>query len=286
MKIAITSGKGGTGKTTVSTGLFYVLNKCLKADVQLLDCDVEEPNCHIYIKSRDSESYPINMSIPDIDLDRCTFCGKCKTVCAFNAIVMLSGLKYIEVVEEMCHGCGACSYVCPEGAITDSNKVVGKVSYFDCYGKGDFIEGRMHVGCALQTHVIKATIKHARKEGLILLDSPPGTSCPVIAVVSQSDFVVMVTEPTPFGLYDLKLMTDTVKHLGKRHGIVINKAGLNYTPLYDYIVQNNLNVLGEIPFKKEYALAYSKGEILPEYDEGLTDTYTGIFNAIMDGQTL
>jgi len=199
MRIAITSGKGGTGKTTVSTGLFHVFSKYLKYDVQLLDCDAEEPNCHIFIKSNITASYPVNISIPYIDPGKCTFCGKCKNVCAFNSIVMLPAIKFIEVAEDMCHGCGACSYVCTEGAITETNKAAGKVSYYDCHGKDDFIEGRMNVGSALQTRVIRGTIKHARKEGIVLFDSPPGTSCPVVAAVSQSDFVVMVTEPTLLG---------------------------------------------------------------------------------------
>jgi MinD superfamily P-loop ATPase len=286
MKIAVTSGKGGTGKTTVSTGLFHVFTTYLKYDVQLLDCDAEEPDCHIFIKSNISASYPVNISLPYIDPGKCTFCGKCKKACAFNAIVMLPTIRFIEVVEDMCHGCGACSYVCPEGAITEKNKAAGKVSYHNCHGKDDFIEGRMNVGSALQTRVIRETVKHARQEGIVILDSPPGTSCPVVATVSKADYVVMVTEPTPFGLYDLKLMAGTVKQLGKKHGIVINKSGLNYDPLYEYISQNKITLLGEIPFKKEYAMAYSKGEILVEYDKGLKDTYIGIINSILDGQAL
>ncbi len=286
MKIAVTSGKGGTGKTTVSTGLFHVFSTYLKYDVQLLDCDAEEPNCRIFIKSGNTTSYPVNISIPYIDPDKCTFCGKCKNVCAFNAIVMLPAIKFTEVVEDLCHGCGACSYVCPEGAIKELIKPVGQISHYDCHGIDDFIEGRMNVGSALQTRVIRETIDHARQNGVVLFDSPPGTSCPVVATVSKADYVVMVTEPTPFGLYDLNLMADTVKQLGKKHGIVINKSGLNYKPLYEYISRNKITLLGEIPFKKEYAMAYSKGEILTEYDKGLKDTYIGIINSIFDGQTL
>ncbi|MFP4366356.1 MAG: ATP-binding protein [Bacteroidales bacterium] len=286
MRIAITSGKGGTGKTTVSTGLLHVFTMYSNYDVQLVDCDVEEPDCHIFIKSNITASYPVIISMPNIDPGKCTFCGKCKRVCSFNAIVMLPAIKFIEVNEDMCHGCGACSYVCPEGAITEDNKIIGRVSCCDSQGKNDFIEGRMNVGNVLQTRVIRETIKHARKDGVVLFDSPPGTSCPVIAAASQSDYVLMVTEPTPFGLYDLRLMTETVKQLGKKHGIVINKSGLNYKPLYEFISQNKIPLLGEIPFKKEYAMAYSRGEVLPEYDKGLKDTYIGIINSILDGQTL
>lgn len=262
MKIAITSGKGGTGKTTVSTGLFHILSRYLKHHVQLLDCDVEEPDCHIFIRASKTAVYPVNLMIPEIKTDLCTFCGKCKAACAFNAIVMLPPAKFIEVSADMCHGCGACSYVCPENAIVEKPSSIGQITHFDYYAKDEFIEGRLHIGSALQTRVIRETITHARQQGIILFDSPPGTSCPVIATVSKSDYVVMVTEPTPFGLNDLILMVDTVKQLGKKHGIIINKAGLDYKPLYEYISQNNIPLLGEIPFRKELAGAYSKGEIV------------------------
>jgi len=214
MKIAITSGKGGTGKTTVSTGLFRILTKYMKRNVQLVDCDVEEPDCHIFIKASVTEQYPVNLAIPVIDPEKCTFCGKCKDACAFNAIVMLPTVNFIEVNEHLCHGCGACSYVCPVGAITEKNMEIGQVSHFDYFSRYEFIEGRLIVGISLHTPVIKETIRHAREDGLVLLYSPPGTSCPVVATVSKADYVIMVTEPTPFGLHDLKLMTDTVRKLG------------------------------------------------------------------------
>lgn len=217
MKIAITSGKGGTGKTTVSTGLFQVLTKYMKYNVQLLDCDVEEPDCHIFIKASPKTKYPVNIAIPTIDPEKCTFCGKCKNACAFNAIVMLPPAKFIEVNESLCHGCGACKYVCDEGAITEKKMEIGQIEHFDYYAKDEFIEGRMNVGNALQTRVIRETIKHSKNNGIILFDSPPGTSCPVVATVSKADYVIMVTEPTPFGLHDLKLMVETVKQIGKKH---------------------------------------------------------------------
>lgn len=285
MNIAITSGKGGTGKTTLSTGLYHVLSKYFKYNVQLVDCDVEEPDCHIFIKASQTASYPVTISVPRIDPEKCTFCGKCKAICAFNAIIMLPEAEFIEVVEDMCHGCGACSYVCEVKAVTDSLKEIGLVTHYDYYGKNDFIEGRMKVGSALQTRVIRETINYSKQDGIILYDSPPGTSCPVVATVSKADYAIMVTEPTPFGLYDLRLMTDTVKELGKNHGIVVNKSGLDYQPLYDFIKKENITLLGEIPFKKEYAMAYSKGDILTEKDESLRDIFIRIINKLMNGQT-
>ncbi len=286
MKVAITSGKGGTGKTTVSTGLFQVLTKYMKYNVQLLDCDVEEPDCHIFIKASETAKYPVNISIPEIDAEKCTFCGKCKNSCNFNAIVMLPPAKFIEVSADMCHGCGACSYVCPEGAIVEKNLRIGEVTHFNYYTEDEFIEGRVKVGNSLQTRVIRETINHAQQEGFVLFDSPPGTSCPVVATVSKADYVIMVTEPTPFGLHDLKLMTETVNQLGKNHGIVINKAGLDYRPLYDFINNNKINLLGEIPFKREYARAYSQGSLLVESDPGLLKLFVTIINRIIDGKTI
>lgn len=286
MKVAITSGKGGTGKTTVSTGLFQVLTKYMKYNVQLLDCDVEEPDCHIFIKASETAKFPVNISIPEIDAEKCTFCGKCKNVCNFNAIVMLPPVKFIEVSADMCHGCGACSYVCPEGAIVEKNMRIGEVTHFNYYTGDEFIEGRVKVGNSLQTRVIRETINHAQQEGFILFDSPPGTSCPVVTTVSKADYVIMVTEPTPFGLHDLKLMTETVNQLGKNHGIVINKAGLDYKPLYDFINDNKINLLGEIPFKREYARAYSQGSLLVDSDPGLLKLFVTIINRIIDGKTI
>ena len=286
MKIAITSGKGGTGKTTVSTGLFHILTKYMKYNVQLLDCDVEEPDCHIFIKASETARFPVNISVPVIDPEKCTFCGKCRNACAFNAIVMLPPVNFIEVNESLCHGCGACTYVCPENAISEKNVEIGEIAHFDYYTKDEFIEGRLKIGKALQTPVIRETIKHAKEKGIILFDSPPGTSCPVVATVSKADFVVMVTEPTPFGLHDLKLMVETVRQLGKKHGIIVNKAGLDYKPLYDYIQQNNISLIGEIPFRKELAGAYSKGEIIAENSDEITTIFTGILKNILNGHTL
>lgn len=286
MKVAITSGKGGTGKTTVSTGLFQVLTKYMKYNVQLLDCDVEEPDCHIFIKGSEIAKYPVNISIPVIDVEKCTFCGKCKNACNFNAIVMLPSAKFIEVSADMCHGCGACSYVCPEKAISENNLEIGKITHFNYYADNEFIEGRMKVGSALQTRVIREAISHGHQKGIILYDSAPGTSCPVVATVLKADYVIMVTEPTPFGFHDLKLMTETVNQLHKKHGIIVNKSGLNYKPLYDYIHQNNIPLIGEIPFRKELAGAYSNGEIIVETSEDIREIFIAIIKRLLNGKAL
>ena len=247
---------------------------------------MEEPNCRLFVKASEMVRYPVNISIPQIDAEKCIFCGKCKTACAFNAIVMLPPAKFIGVTADMCHGCGACSFVCPQGAITEKNAEIGEVTHFRYYVDDEFIEGRMKIGSTLQTRVIRETINHSRHEGLIVYDSPPGTSCPVVATISGADYVVMVTEPTPFGLHDLKLMVETVKELDKKHGVIVNKAGLNYRPLYDYISQNNIPLLGEIPFSKELADTCSRGEIVAETGENIRKIFTNITVKIVNGNTL
>ncbi len=286
LKIAITSGKGGTGKTTVSTALFYFLSKYLKYNVQLVDCDVEEPNCQIFLNANKSSGIPVNINIPKIDTEKCTFCGECKRICAFNAIVLLPSAKFIELVDDMCHACGACSYVCPEKAIEEVPKHIGDITLHRYHATNDFIEGRMNVGIALQTRVVRETIQHANNHKIVLFDSPPGTSCPVVAIVSKSDYVVMVTEPSPFGFHDLKLMIKTVRQLGIKHGVIINKAGLRYKLLYEYIERENIPLLGEIPFNTKYAMAYSEGKILPEYDPYLVKSFKKISNLIMNEETV
>lgn len=285
MKIAITSGKGGTGKTTVSTGLFQVLTSDLKHPVQLLDCDVEEPDCRIFIKAKESFRYSVNLSVPEIDTESCIWCGKCKAACNFNAILMIPASRYIEIIEDLCHGCGTCSFVCPKNAIHEKKIEIGKITHFFYKGENDFVEGRMKVGNVMQTRVIRETLNHAAHEKLILYDSPPGTSCPVVATISKSDFVIMVTEPTPFGLHDLKLLTDTVNRLDKKGGIIVNKSGFAYRPLYEFIHHNHIPLLGEIPFRKELALDGSKGMIITEMNADIKNIFKKIIQKILNGKT-
>lgn len=284
MIIAVASGKGGTGKTTVSTGLFYYLKKHYHAPVQLVDCDVEEPDCHIFLDARQVSGTPVTVRMPEIDKERCTFCGKCKKACAFNAIMMLPSADFIEVVYDMCHACGTCSYVCPENAIREIPVQIGEINSYHWKDDNDFSEGRIKVGSTLQTRVIRQTLGYIQEEGVVILDAPPGTSCPVVAVVTKADYVLMVTEPTPFGLYDLKLMTETVKQINKKHGVIINKAGLQFDPLYRYLDNQNIPLIGEIPFKRDYARICAEGKILPAEDQKLEETFGHIFENIMNGK--
>lgn len=280
MIIAITSGKGGTGKTTLAVSLFHYLAEAKNEPVQLVDCDVEEPNCALFLQTEKTGEHRVDIRIPVINPEACTFCGKCHEICAFQAVIMLPPASFIEVVEEQCHGCGACSYVCPEHAITENDREIGKISFFRYREPDDFLEGRLKVGSALQTRVIRELLEQVNSRGTVLLDAPPGASCPVVAVISQADYVLMVTEPTPYGLNDLQIMVETVRQIGKKAGVVVNRTGLDYAPLYAYLQQENIPVLAAIPFHRKYAEAYAEGMILSEAFPEIREMMQSIVKAI------
>lgn len=269
MKIAVASGKGGTGKSTVSTNLSWLLSKTYKK-VCLLDCDVEEPNCHIFLKPFFNFSEPVYVPVPQINIENCIKCGKCAEVCQYNALAFVKG-KVI-VFPELCHGCGSCGLICPSGAITETGREVGVVEAGFASGF-NFIHGKSRIGEAMSPPLIKAVKTKADKEdfNVQILDCPPGTSCPVIAAVSGSDFVIMVTEPTPFGLYDLKLAVDVMRKIGLPFGIVINRSGENDHLIEDYAKAENIDILTKIRDSRPIAECYSKGElvlsVLPEFKE-------------------
>ena len=260
MKIAIASGKGGTGKTLVSTNLFYTLMQ-QDYEVTLVDCGAEEPNAQAFFPGFRIKSKRITQQVPVINTDLCTYCGKCYDYCNYNAIFFLRTRKTIHVMEELCHGCGACSIACTKGAITEKEDELGTVNTYSISKFSKIIESRMKVGVYTPVNVIKAAIKEAGQCPVVILDSPPGTSCPFIQTVSQADFVILVTEPTPFGLSDLKQSVDTLKTLSKKYGVIINKAGLGNRDVYNYLETEKIALLMEIPFDKEVASIYSKGEI-------------------------
>lgn len=269
MKIAVASGKGGTGKSTVSTNLSWLLSKTYKK-VCLLDCDVEEPNCHIFLKPFFNFSEPVYVPVPQINIEKCIKCGKCAEVCQYNALAFVKG-KVI-VFPELCHGCGSCGLICPSGAITETGREVGVVESGFATGF-NFIHGKSRIGEAMSPPLIKAVKKQADKEdfNFQVLDCPPGTSCPVIAAVSGADYVIMVTEPTPFGLYDLRLAVDVMRKIGLPFGIVINRSCENDSLIEDYAKAENIDILTKIPDSRAIAECYSKGELvlklLPEFKE-------------------
>lgn len=277
MIISIASGKGGTGKTTIATNLAAAL----EGDVQLLDCDVEEPNCHLFLRPEIDTETAVFAPVPEIDLDKCTFCRKCADICRFKVIAVLE--KTVLVFPELCHSCGGCMAVCPENAVTETGRELG---YVDTgrYHHVKFVQGRLRVGEAMAPPLIKRVKSHLRPGALNIIDAPPGTSCPVITAVKDTDFVLMVTEPTPFGLHDLKLAVEAVRLLGIPHGLVINRAGIGDDGVAAYAKKENLPVLMEIPFDRRIAEAYSRGRLIiddmPEWKERFLLLHRSIENRI------
>lgn len=265
MKIGIASGKGGTGKTTVATNLAYVASRNGQS-VAYLDCDVEEPNGHIFLKPQISESKPIGNLIPEVDEGKCTHCGKCGEICQYSAIVCV-GQKVL-VYPELCHACGGCTLVCPVEAIAETPRELGKLETGRA-GPIRFVQGLLNIGEAMSPPLIKEVKAAAPEVDLVIVDAPPGTSCPVIESVRDSDFVLLVTEPTPFGLNDLKLAVEMVRALKLPLGVVVNRADLGDQETRSYCTTNRIKILAEIPDDRQIAEAYSRGEMaceaIPQY---------------------
>ena len=259
-KIAVASGKGGTGKTTVATNLAFVASRDGRS-VAYLDCDVEEPNGALFLKPQITETRPVLVSVPRVDLGKCTGCGQCGKICQYSAIVTMN--KDVLVFPELCHGCGGCWLVCPAGAITESYRQTGRLELGQA-GEMCFVQGVLNVGEAMSPPVTRAVKDAAPKVDLLVIDSPPGTSCPVIEGVRDADFVLLVTEPTPFGLNDLKLAADMVQALKLPFGVVINRADVGDDRTKRYCRLQRIGVLAEIPDDRQVAEAYSRGETICE----------------------
>lgn len=281
IKIAIASGKGGTGKTLLSTNMFQIFQES-GYRVSLTDCDAEEPNDLIFFQGDLLESFDVTQKVPVIDENKCTYCGKCNEFCNYNAIFILPTVKVIQVIEDLCHGCGACSYACGYKAITEKEVSLGKVRKFNIIEKGTLVEARMKVGVYSPVVCIKKAIELSGNEGIIILDSPPGTSCPFIQTVATAHYVILVTEPTPFGLSDLKQSIETLKTMAKPFGVIINRAGLGDNSLYKFLEEQKIDLLMEIPFDKTVALHYSKGEIVAKYKPEWKTQFISILESIIN----
>jgi len=253
MIISIASGKGGTGKTTVAVNLALSLPK---ETVQLIDCDVEEPNSHLFLKPSIHQVTSMGIPVPRIDESKCTYCGKCAQVCEYHAIAVI--LKNVLVFDELCHGCGACSYLCPEKTIFEVEREIGIIQE----GSSDgilFVNGILNIGEPMASPLIRKVKERIQKDKIRILDAPPGTACPVIETVKGSDFCILVTEPTPFGLNDLELAVGMLEKLGISKGVVINKADIGDRGIWDYCKSKNIPILMEIPMDRRIAESYSKG---------------------------
>jgi MinD superfamily P-loop ATPase len=261
MRIAIASGKGGTGKTTIACALAFSVAE----PVRLLDCDVEEPNSHFFIQPEIERRETVHCLVPQVDEAGCTGCGECARVCQFSAIVSL-GRKTL-VFNELCHSCGACTRICPAGAIVETQKKIGTLE-IGRHGQVEFVSGRMDVGQAMSPPVIRATMRQASENGLTIVDCPPGTACPFVTAVKGCNVVLLVTEPTPFGLHDLKLAVETLRELGKPFAVAVNRSNGTPNRITDYCSDECIPLLLQIPEDRRVAQAYSRGNtlisVLPE----------------------
>jgi MinD superfamily P-loop ATPase len=277
MIISVASGKGGTGKTTVAVNLALAL----QADqaVQFLDCDVEEPNAHFFLKPQIEESQDVFTLIPEIDESHCNYCGKCAEVCAYHALAVVKGA--VLVFSELCHGCGACSLLCPEKAIREVGRKIGVIESGRA-GEMAFLQGRLDIGQAMSPPLIRSLKRRLDPVRTVIIDAPPGTSCPVIESIKHSDFCLLVTEPTPFGLHDLDLAAATAKMMGLPCGVVINRASLGNGDgqIRDLCAAEEIPVIMTIPFDRKIAEAYSRGqtilEAFPAYREKFLELFAKI----------
>jgi MinD superfamily P-loop ATPase len=253
MILAVASGKGGTGKTTLSLGLARVL----PGPVQLVDCDVEEPDDHLFLPTRLRRREEVTLPAPRIDPDRCTGCGACSDFCRFHALAPIRPVPL--VFPELCHACGGCVRVCPEQAITEVPRRIGSVELRTA-GRIHLLQGRLDVGVATATPLIRAVTARIDPRGHVILDAPPGTGCPVVATVRRADVVVLVTEPTPFGLYDLTLAVEMMEEVDRPHGVVVNRTTGGSDPVARWCRERGIPVLLEIPDDRRVAEAYARGE--------------------------
>ncbi len=289
MIVSVASGKGGTGKTTIAVNLALALEDSVPVD--FLDCDVEEPNAHLFLHPVLETSESVTLPVPVVDESKCNGCGICAEVCAFHAI--LSFGNRVITFPELCHGCGGCARFCPQGAISEAPKEIGVVETGWVGARAAeagpavavrgirFVHGRVNIGTALAPPVVKAVrSKAAPANGVVIIDSPPGTSCPVVASVKGSDYCILVTEPTPFGLNDLMLAVDMVRELGIPFGVVINRAGLGDDKVAALCRQENIPVLLEIPFDRRFAASYARGgQLVRDFPE-LGDSLRGLWRKI------
>jgi MinD superfamily P-loop ATPase len=265
MRVAVASGKGGTGKTTVATNLAWLASQDGQSTAYL-DCDVEEPNGALFLKPDITETRPVQVSVPEVDMSACIQCGKCGEICQYSAILLLG--EQVLVYPEMCHGCSGCWLVCPTNAIEESHRTTGRLE-LGAAGEIKFVQGLLNIGETMSPPVIRAVKGASPTADLLIIDAPPGTSCPVIESVRDADFVLLVTEPTPFGLSDLNLAVEMVRALELPFGVVVNRAEDRRSETHQYCEAQSIRILAEIPDDRRIAETYSNGgmicEDLPDY---------------------
>jgi len=272
MILSIASGKGGTGKTTVAVNLALSLGA-----VRLIDCDVEEPNCHIFLKPEVGAREDVCIMVPHRDESLCDNCGKCADFCRFNALAVSSGI--FMSFPELCHGCGGCILVCPNGALTEEPRSIGEILHGSC-GDISVSWGLLNIGEAMATPLIAQLKNKMDPLQDTILDAPPGTSCAAIGAVIESDFCILVTEPTPFGLNDLTLAVEMLESLSVPHGVIINRDGIGDDKVEEYCERKGIPILLRIPHDERIALLYSEGmpfvDDMPEYRTMFADMMSAI----------
>jgi len=272
--ISVASGKGGTGKTTVATNLALSLG-----EVQFIDCDVEEPNANIFFNAEIKEYEDVTVEIPEIDKEKCNYCGRCSEFCAYNALAVVP--SDVLVFPELCHSCGGCGFVCPQNAVKWKEKCVGKIEHGFTNGI-DFYHGLLNVGEIQAIPVIKALKKKIGREKTVILDAPPGTSCPVIETVGRSDYCILVTEPTPFGFHDLKLAIDVVRHIGIPFGVIINRDGVGDKKVELFCQHEKIPLIMKIPQSEKIAHLYSNGVAFVNEMDNWCDKFKKLFKTITE----
>ena len=287
MIISVASGKGGTGKTFVATNLAL----SIEDKVQFLDCDVEEPDSHIFLKPTLTESQPVSIPIPQVDQEKCNACGICVKICQFNALVLVK--EKVLVFPQLCKGCGGCSLLCLQRAIKEVERPIGVIEKGKA-GEIEFIQGRLNVGEAQAVPIIRRLKKEitrlpaclptrqARQERnrITIIDVSPGTSCPMVESIRGSDFCILVTEPTPFGLHDLEMAVKVVKELKISFGVIINRDGIGDEKVEEFCLKNKISVLLKIPYSKEIAFAYSKGTPIIQERLEYKEKFKELFDSI------
>lgn len=279
MIISVASGKGGTGKTTVATNLAL----SLQGTIQLMDCDVEEPNAHLFMNPVIKKKISATVPLPKVDESKCTYCGKCQRVCAYNAIAVLPKTDDVDgsvlIFPHLCHSCGACSILCPERAIYEVDKEIGIIEIGDC-GDIQFIHGKLNIGEIMSPSLIKLVKRYINPARTTIIDAPPGTSCPVIASVYNSNFCILVTEPTPFGLNDLILAVEVLRKMKIPYGVVINRSDIGNNDVDNYCQKNDIPILMRIPFDREIASMYSVGMPMVKHKKEYIEKFQDMFRMI------
>lgn len=281
LKIAVASGKGGTGKTFVSSNLFNSLHLSGRS-VVLVDCDAEEPNVIEFVKGEQVDCVEVSQKVPFVLQPKCVFCGRCFEYCSYNAIMFLPESNFIKVLDDLCHSCGACMEACTIGAMSEKDKHLGTIVKYKVSDSSEVIESRSDVGTYSPVTVIKRALISLNPGRITIMDSPPGISCPFIATVDKADYVVLVTEPTPFGLNDLKLAAETLKKMSKPFGVIVNKSGLGNNDVYKWLDDNNVELLMEIPFDREIAKVYSEGNLLTDLNEKYRGDFVTLYSRIKE----